>query len=72
MTTKQTTVEVVEGSIRYAFGLGWAHGAEGTALRTHREVETTYPLWGYAEATAYLNGADDGERGDRFRLDMRA
>lgn len=52
-----------------AFACGWDEGAKGTAAETAREAGARYPEFTSDEVTAYLNGADDGAKGDRFRLD---
>ena len=53
-----------------AFAEGWLSGAYGQPASTARQVGERYPTMIGAEITAYLNGAEDGGRGDRFRLDM--
>lgn len=52
------------------FAEGFNDASLGVALQTAREVETRYPEFRHMETTLYLNGAEDGARGDRFRLDM--
>ena len=52
------------------FAEGFNDATLGVAMQTAREVETRYPEFGHMEATLYLNGVEDGTRGDRFRLDM--
>lgn len=52
------------------FAQGWADAAAGGACETVREVLARWPRYGSMETTLYLNGAEDGGRGDRFRLDM--
>lgn len=55
----------------YVFAQGFFHGVLGIAAETAREVEERFP--DYTESTlvtVYLNGAEDGKRGDPFRLDM--
>jgi hypothetical protein len=56
-----------------AFALGWRHGNVTRLHCSRREAETYFadvrPDWGSAEMDLYLNGRDDGVRGDRFRLD---
>ena len=51
-----------------AFEHGWADGAAGRAYQTAREVLERLP-YDSERAAAYLNGAEDGRAGDRFRLD---
>ena len=54
---------------RQAFAKGWYEGALGIALHTSRGVATLYPELSGAEIDCYLNGAEDGRAGDRWRLD---
>ena len=51
-----------------AFAEGWLSGAYGRPAETPREVSSRYPDMGGAEVSAYLNGVEDGTRGDQFRL----
>jgi len=37
---------------------------------TYRVVSEAHPSWDDMSITLYLNGAEDGERRDRFRLDL--
>lgn len=53
------------------FALGFSDGIRGNAAQTAREVYDRHPLYGSTEATLYLNGAEDGARGDRYRLEMK-
>ena len=51
-----------------AFHEGWHAGALGIAAETPRQVAETHPTFSDGEITCYLNGAEDGARGDRTRL----
>ena len=56
--------------IHHAFSKGWHEAALGAAYQTAREVLIGSPEYSGLEVDAYLNGAQDGTLGDRFRLDM--
>jgi hypothetical protein len=49
---------------------GFRNGAEGTAAKSAREVSELHPSWDDMMGTVYLNGAEDGARGDTFRRDL--
>ncbi|MBF8297377.1 MAG: hypothetical protein HW395_34 [candidate division NC10 bacterium] len=51
------------------FALGYYDGVAGRACRTIRATLTRYPTLTAEQASIYLNGAEDGELGDRWRLD---
>ncbi len=55
------------------FRLGWDDGAQaratGGSLISPREAETRHPSLNGIEIAVYLNGFEDGFRGDTFRLD---
>ena len=56
--------------IHQAFSKVWHESVLGVAYRTAREVLIGLPEYSSLEVDAYLNGAQDGALGDRFRLDM--
>lgn len=51
------------------FAQGWHEGALGIAPDTARKVSELYPDFSVEEVTVYMNGAEDGRMGDRWRLD---
>lgn len=51
------------------FAAGWRAGASGPAM-SPAEVERVHPSFDDLDVRVYLNGAADGARGDRFRLDL--
>ena len=56
--------------IHHAFSKGWHEATLGAAYSTAHEVLTGSPEYSSLEVDAYLNGAQDGALGDRFRLDL--
>ena len=56
--------------LHQAFARGFDDGAAGRAAATARQAAERFPAYGDLDVTVYLNGAEDGARGDRFRLDM--
>jgi hypothetical protein len=54
------------------FARGFADGAAGIACETRRKASERFPMLGDLDLTVYLNGAEDGARGDRYRLEMPA
>ena len=54
---------------KWCFATGWREGALGVAPDTNRGVSARYPDMSSDEITAYLNGAEDGRAGDRWRMD---
>ena len=50
-----------------AFMLGWQDGAKAKRHITRRQAERTLAGWAPDATEAYLNGHDDGVKGDRFR-----
>lgn len=57
-------------NFRTAFEIGWLDGWHGARCETPREVAEVYPEFTADSITAYLNGADDGEKRDTFRLNL--
>jgi hypothetical protein len=57
-------------NFRTAFEIGWLDGWHGARCDTPRETAKVYPEFTYDSITAYLNGADDGEARDTFRLNL--
>jgi hypothetical protein len=55
--------------MKAAFAQGWYDGALGIAPNTAREVAKMYPHLTMDQIDVYLNGAEDGRRSDRWRLD---
>lgn len=53
---------------RAAFEAGWLHGHRYKRPQSMREVLEAHPSLSQELASVYLNGQDDGIRGDRFRL----
>ena len=58
-----------DGRIAEAFIRGWHDGALGVGADCARAAHDQYPEYTAEEVSAYLNGAGDGARGDRYRLD---
>lgn len=50
------------------FEVGHAHGLATGLPVSYRQVSGRYPAWSDAQITDYLNGRDDGARGDNFRV----
>jgi hypothetical protein len=57
-------------NFRTAFEIGWMDGWHSARCDTPREVQEVYPEFTANSVTAYLNGADDGEAKDMFRLNL--
>jgi hypothetical protein len=55
-----------------AFAAGWLHGRRHRRHQSIREVMDSHPGLTWELAAIYLNGQDDGIRGDRFRLEIGA
>lgn len=52
------------------FEAGWRDGEDGSATMTYRAVSEEHPSWPDDSIRVYLNGAEDGARGDHFRLGL--
>jgi hypothetical protein len=55
---------------RQFFEAGWVHGDRYGRHQSPREVLKAHPGLTDELVSVYLNGQDDGIRGDRFRLDL--
>jgi hypothetical protein len=55
-----------------AFIMGWYEGALGIGAETASDALERHPELAASDVDSYLNGVDDGRRGDRFRLDHEA
>jgi hypothetical protein len=55
-----------------AFRAGWLHGHRHGRHQSMREVLDTNPGMSAEFAEVYLNGQDDGIKGDTFRLNYGA
>jgi hypothetical protein len=57
----------------HPFAVGFRHGRQGSASITPREAiewaAVVYPEWSADDIRVYLNGRDDGEAGDWFRVE---
>jgi len=50
------------------FRMGWNYGKELGEVWTARQVETAWPLLTREQVSVYINGMEDGAKGDTWRL----
>ena len=50
---------------------GYQAEIEGAALHTIAEIERTYPAWNRHAIELYLNGTQDAQLGNTFRLTLK-
>jgi len=51
-----------------AFLTGYAHGSITGEYASRREAEVRFPAWDRDQIDSYLNGRDDGVKGDGTRV----